>query len=1088
MTNFVVTNLNDSGAGSLRAAVTLANANADADVISFAVVGTVTLTSGELALTNDVTIDGDTDGDNRADVIISGNNASRIFNQSGAGTDVHVQSLTLSHGNAAGGNGGAMQALGGTLDIQDTKFSQNGGAHNGGGLVVMGTTTTISTSLFVLNTAQNGGGIYANGGATSISNTTIDVNAVTYSGGGIYIDGNATVTNCTLLGNRADSDGNSTGTGGGIHKFGQAGETLNIVNTVLGNNHIGILNSNNQALNDVNSGVSTQIQSVNSAFYTAADVSSSGFNLFSLTFSQVAISATPTDHGGTVDTHFLGTASVLIDAGNNVAAAGLATDADGHVRIAGNRVDIGAVESQLVVTNTNDSGAGSLRAAVASANADAFHNTITFAINLAGQTITLASDIVLSSDITLDGDINNDNKADITLSGGNTTRILTINGVATDVELLSLTLDHGNSGNGSGGAISKTQGNLLVMNSTISNSVSQGLGGGLYSRDGTTTVENSLFVGNTAQSGGGLYVHGLNNFLINSTVVNNFASISGGGVYIDGNMTVLSSTITGNQANSDGDALGSGGGIFKFDQAGETLTILSSVIAGNLLGTSNTLNDLHLPGIPVAQTQVANSAFGTNVANVITSLGGNLLSQSDAQLNLGELLDNGGAVMTRSMLDGSVLIGASNSNLLQPDVVDIDGDGNVAELIPLDGRGGPRHTIVLDIGAVEQIINEVIRGTAGNNFIVGGLGTDELYGMGGNDIISGGAGDDSIDGGTGSNIADYRTSTGTNVSVNLLLDTASGGHAQGDTLDNIQSLFGSLLQRDILIGDDDGNNLFGFGGIDSLVGNGGDDFIEGGAGGDTVNGGAGIDTASYANSTGTNVSVNLLTNTYSGGEAAGDLLFFIENLEGSSLQRDILIGNDIVNRIFGSGGNDSIRGEGGNDFIDGGAGADSLNGGAGIDTVHYKRSDAGVTINLSVAAQVSGGTANGDTLAFFENVNGSGFTDVITGNYQSNTIDGGAGADTLNGGLGSDYLTGGADADAFRFTDLTFGSDTITDWQDGLDHISIAPILETSFAGLTFTGNGTTDVIVKGFNGSGSAIIVHANAAFTLDASDFVFV
>lgn len=1083
MTNFVVTNLNDSGAGSLRAAVTLANANVDADVITFAVAGTVTLTSGELALTNDVTIDGDINGDNRAEVIISGNNASRIFNQSGAGTDVHVLSLQLSDGNAAGGNGGAMQAISGTLDIRDTTFSQNGGAHNGGGLVVMGTTTTILTSLFELNTAQNGGGIYANGGSTNISNTTVSGNAVTYNGGGIYIDGNATVTNCTIILNAADSDGNSIGSGGGIHKFGQNGETLNIANTVVALNHVGVGN----VLNDVNSGVSTQIQSVNSAFSTAANVSSSGFDLFNLTQVDLGITAGTNDHSGTVDTHFVPYNTVLTDAGNNAAASGSLTDTRGEVRIAGNRVDIGVYESQLVVTNTNDSGAGSLRAAVAEANSDAAHNTITFAISLAGQTITLASELVLSTDITLDGDINNDNKADIMLSGGNTTRIFTINGAATDVDVLSLTLDHGNSGNGTGGAISKTQGNLLIMNSTISNSTSLDRGGGLYSRDGTTTIENSLFIGNSAGDGGGLYINGLNNFLINSTVIDNSSLNKGGGVYIDGNLSVISSTITGNRADSDGNALGSGGGIFKFSDAADTLTILSSVIAGNLQGSGTTLNDLRTV-LPVAQTQVFSSAFGTNVAAAITDHGGNLFSQSAGQLQLGELLDNGGATLTRSMLDGSVLIDASNSAFLLLDVIDLDGDGNVSELTPLDGRNGPRQTGILDIGAVEQIVNEVIRGTAGNNFIVGGLGTDELYGMGGNDIISGGAGDDSIDGGTGSNIADYRTSTGTNVSVNLLLDTASGGHAQGDTLDNIQSLFGSLLQRDILIGDDDGNNLFGFGGIDSLVGNGGDDFIEGGAGGDTVNGGAGIDTASYANSTGTNVSVNLLTNTYSGGEAAGDLLFFIENLEGSSLQRDILIGNDIVNRIFGSGGNDSIRGEGGNDFIDGGAGADSLNGGAGIDTVHYKRSDAGVTINLSVAAQVSGGTANGDTLAFFENVNGSVFTDVITGNYQSNTIDGGAGADTLNGGLGSDYLTGGADADAFRFTDLTFGSDTITDWQDGLDHISIAPILETSFAGLTFTGNGTTDVIVKGFNGSGSAIIVHANAAFTLDASDFVFV
>ena len=71
---------------------------------------------------------------------------------------------------------------------------------------------------------------------------------------------------------------------------------------------------------------------------------------------------------------------------------------------------------------------------------------------------------------------------------------------------------------------------------------------------------------------------------------------------------------------------------------------------------------------------------------------------------------------------------------------------------------------------------------------------------------------------------------------------------------------------------------------------------------------------------------------------------------------------------------------------------------------------------------------------------------------------------------------------------MGFGSDTILDWQDGLDHISVALPLETNFAGLTFTGNGTTQVVVRGFNGTGSAIIVKADVGFTLDVGDFVFV
>ena len=58
---FVVTNLNDSGPGSLRQAILSANANSPAaDTINFqaGLTGTITLTSGELAITDSVTING----------------------------------------------------------------------------------------------------------------------------------------------------------------------------------------------------------------------------------------------------------------------------------------------------------------------------------------------------------------------------------------------------------------------------------------------------------------------------------------------------------------------------------------------------------------------------------------------------------------------------------------------------------------------------------------------------------------------------------------------------------------------------------------------------------------------------------------------------------------------------------------------------------------------------------------------------------------------------------------------------------------------------------------------------------------------
>src|SRR4051794_40268799 len=97
---FTVQNLADSGPGSLRQAILDANANPGADVIRFgprARDGTLTLTGGELRITDSLTIDGP--GDNR--LTVSGNGASRVFNVSGSSTNVEIDDLTIAHGLAA---------------------------------------------------------------------------------------------------------------------------------------------------------------------------------------------------------------------------------------------------------------------------------------------------------------------------------------------------------------------------------------------------------------------------------------------------------------------------------------------------------------------------------------------------------------------------------------------------------------------------------------------------------------------------------------------------------------------------------------------------------------------------------------------------------------------------------------------------------------------------------------------------------------------------------------------------------------------------------------------------------------------------
>ena len=193
-----------------------------------------------------------------------------------------------------------------------------------------------------------------------------------------------------------------------------------------------------------------------------------------------------------------------------------------------------------------------------------------------------------------------------------------------------------------------------------------------------------------------------------------------------------------------------------------------------------------------------------------------------------------------------------------------------------------------------------IDGGAGNDELFGGDGVDTLIGGAGDDSLTGGGGGDFLDGGAGSDWASYAASS-SSVEVDLANGTASGGHATSDELINMENIIGSV-SNDTLTGD---------GNINRLLGGAGNDRLTGGDGGDYLDGGANQDWASYTDSSGA-VTVNLLTGTGSGGDAEGDQLIGIENLEGS-INWDTLIGDDQANILSGLGGVDTYTGNGGAD-------------------------------------------------------------------------------------------------------------------------------------------------------------------------------
>ncbi len=122
-----VSNLNDTGAGSLRAAMT---AHASGDTINFSVSGTIAINSELPAVADTLTIDG-----TGQTVIISGNSAYQIISTQMPGT-LTVKFLTFEDGSPAF-SGGAFKNLG-TATIENDLFTKNHSTINGGAVANMG--------------------------------------------------------------------------------------------------------------------------------------------------------------------------------------------------------------------------------------------------------------------------------------------------------------------------------------------------------------------------------------------------------------------------------------------------------------------------------------------------------------------------------------------------------------------------------------------------------------------------------------------------------------------------------------------------------------------------------------------------------------------------------------------------------------------------------------------------------------------------------------------------------------------------------------------------------------------------------------
>jgi hypothetical protein len=323
-----------------------------------------------------------------------------------------------------------------------------------------------------------------------------------------------------------------------------------------------------------------------------------------------------------------------------------------------------------MVTNTSGSDAvvGSLPYEVANA---ASGDTIRFAANLNGATITLNNMLDINKNLAIDG-----TGAGITVNGAGN-RVFQIEPVAASIIGLTITGGGGPAIGGGGGVIN--YGSLMLSNSTVAgNSALEG--GGIFNTSGATmTMYGDTVNGNTAGDGGGGVSNDGKLTVINCTIAANTA-LHGGGIANDGvlkmaNCTVASNTVTG--AGADGGGIDTSG-------AGSVLALLNTIVYNPNSGAA-TNNDI-LGTIDQAQGNL----FGGAVT--IASAGNHGGNHENVAPLLGPLQNNGGPTATMTLLANSpVGIGQGATGSL------IAGLG-----VPLgDQRGYARSSNSEDVGAVQ---------------------------------------------------------------------------------------------------------------------------------------------------------------------------------------------------------------------------------------------------------------------------------------------------------------------------------------------------------------------------------------------------
>jgi predicted outer membrane repeat protein len=589
--SFMVTNTNDSGAGSLRLAIQSANASPGPDSIGFNLTGCpcVIHLNSTLVVTGALSIA----GPGAAQLALDGGGAHQVLNST---VPLSISGITIQNGDAAAGSGGGIYASG-ALTLTQVTLQGNSADQYGGG-VLANDNLFVTDSDFENNSATNydGGGIYA-GKALRITggkfyNNRTKTQKGYGGGGGVIVFGPTTITGTQFISNT------SSDWGGGAYiayfantipsrlsdvqfisntaKSGGGGGLFMWFDSTLLNSEF-ISNTASYRGGGAYAGYAGNYKTVVNGGQFARNTAAGGGGLYSdssftISGTQVLSNTSVKGNGGGAWTSLNADVLNAYFAFNKVITAG----------------NSGGLDTGGVVTITNStfnqnrtltgSGGGS------GAGGNAILTNVTYTQNTAGN---LGGGFISYNTARVTGGTFSHNQAlanwggaffaaqSFTLTGtvvSRNTSAFAGGGVAAQSgtgRVLSSRFDHNTAANGGwGGAIYVGGPSLTISATQFLTNTAENVGGGTASN--ITTVTNTTYLGNTAQGyGGGIECFG-STHVVGSLFQNNTSQKNGGGISCGSTLSITNTQFINNVAYGDGQV--GGGGV----AASQTINVYKS--------------------------------------------------------------------------------------------------------------------------------------------------------------------------------------------------------------------------------------------------------------------------------------------------------------------------------------------------------------------------------------------------------------------------------------------------------------------------------------------------------------------------------